>query len=94
MPSVEADAPPSPTKVTADPSTLLEDHERQRLIRGAIDALPPHYRVVVVLRDLEGLAYQEIAEVLSIPVGTVKSRLNFGKRLLKEKLRTLIEEGL
>jgi RNA polymerase sigma-70 factor, ECF subfamily len=73
---------------------LLEDRERQRLIRGAIDALPPHYRVVVVLRDLEGVSYQEIADLLSIPVGTVKSRLNFGKHLLKEKLRPLIEQGL
>jgi RNA polymerase sigma-70 factor (ECF subfamily) len=94
VPSLAADAPPSHTDVVADPSTLLEDRERQRLIRGAIDALPPHYRVVVVLRDLEGLSYQEIADLLSIPVGTVKSRLNFGKRLLKEKLRPLIEQGL
>jgi RNA polymerase sigma-70 factor, ECF subfamily len=69
----------------------LEDRERERLVRGAIDALPPHYRVVVVLRDLEGLSYQEIANVLSIPVGTVKSRINFAKRLLKEKLRVLFD---
>jgi RNA polymerase sigma-70 factor, ECF subfamily len=48
--------------------------------------------VVVILRDLEGLSYQEIADLLSIPVGTVKSRINFGKRLLKEKLRTLLED--
>jgi RNA polymerase sigma-70 factor, ECF subfamily len=47
--------------------------------------------VVVVLRDLEGLSYQEIANVLSIPVGTVKSRINFAKRLLKEKLRVLFD---
>jgi RNA polymerase sigma-70 factor, ECF subfamily len=72
---------------------LLEDRERERFIRGAIDALPPHYRVVVILRDLEGLSYQEIADLLSIPVGTVKSRINFGKRLLKEKLRTLLEDS-
>jgi RNA polymerase sigma-70 factor, ECF subfamily len=91
--SVEADVPPSPTDAAADPAALLEDRERQRLIRGAIDALPPHYRVTVVLRELEGLSYQEIADLLSIPVGTVKSRLNFGKRLLKEKLRTLLDEG-
>jgi RNA polymerase sigma-70 factor (ECF subfamily) len=77
--------------VSADPAAVLEDRERERLVRGAIDALPPHYRVVVVLRDLEGLSYQEIANVLSIPVGTVKSRINFAKRLLKEKLHALFE---
>ena len=89
--SVAADAPTAQSDVSADPSALLEDRERERLVRGAIDALPPHYRVVVVLRDLEGLSYQEIANVLSIPVGTVKSRINFAKRLLKEKLRALFE---
>lgn len=89
--SVEEDTPSAQTGVSVDPSTLLEDRERERLVRGAIDSLPPHYRVVVVLRDLEGLSYQEIANLLSIPVGTVKSRINFAKRLLKEKLRELFE---
>jgi RNA polymerase sigma-70 factor, ECF subfamily len=89
---VEAESPPSQTDVSADPSALLEGRERERFIRSAVDSLPPHYRVVVILRDLEGLSYQEIADLLSIPVGTVKSRINFGKRLLKERLRTLLED--
>jgi RNA polymerase sigma-70 factor, ECF subfamily len=90
--SVEATAAHFLPTMPSDPSTLLEDRERQRLIRGAIDSLPAHYRIVVILRDLEELSYQDIADVLAIPVGTVKSRINFAKRLLKEKLRTLLEE--
>lgn len=79
---------PSPS-----PATLLEERERELLVRRAIASLPPHYRIVIILRDLEGLSYQEIADLLGIPVGTVKSRINFGKRLLKEKLRPLLEEN-
>lgn len=82
----------APTAFAADPSSLLESDERHRLVRQAIDALPPHYRIVVILRDLEGLSYQDIADLLAIPLGTVKSRLNFGKRLLRDKLRPLLDD--
>ncbi len=89
LPEEEArGAAPSPH----DPGALLEERERELLVRRAIASLPPHYRIAVILRDLEGLSYQEIADLLGIPIGTVKSRLNFGKRLLKEKLRPLLEE--
>lgn len=90
LPEEANDVPPS---FAADPSSLLECEERHRLVRQAIAALPPHYRIVVILRDLEGLSYQEIADLLSIPLGTVKSRLNFGKRLLRDSLRPLLDEG-
>src|ERR671918_501600 len=79
LPEEANDAAPS---FAADPSSLLECDERHRMVRKAIAALPPHYRIVVILRDQEGLSYQEIADLLAIPLGTVKSRLNFGKRLL------------
>lgn len=85
----QATSPSRP--VFADPSSLLEERERNRLVRNAIDALPPHYRIVVILRDLEELSYHEIAALLGIPLGTVKSRINFGKRLLKERLQSLLE---
>ena len=55
-------------------------------ILEAIDALPDEYRMAVVLSDLEDLSYNEIAEVMEIPVGTVKSRLFRGRRQLQKRL--------
>src|SRR5438046_3532929 len=52
----------------------------------AIDELPEQFRETVVLRDVEGLSYEEIARVLEVPVGTVKSRLFLGRRMLQGKL--------
>jgi RNA polymerase sigma-70 factor (ECF subfamily) len=58
----------------------------------ALDALPEEFRMVVVLCDVEGLSYREIAETLDCPVGTVMSRLYRGRRLLEEKLYHLARE--
>lgn len=55
-------------------------------ILDAIDALPETYRSAVELSDVEGLAYEEVAEILDVPVGTVKSRLHRGRRILQEEL--------
>ena len=60
--------------------------EERRRLRTAIRALPEEFRLAVVLRDLEGLSYEEVAAVLSVPVGTVRSRLSRGRALLKEAL--------
>lgn len=68
---------------------LREDLER------AIDALPDSYRVVVVLVELQGLAYREVAEVLDVPIGTVRSRLARGRSQLQEALwEHATEQGL
>ena len=61
-------------------------------ILEAIDALPDEYRMAVVLSDLEDLSYNEIAEVMEIPVGTVKSRLFRGRRQLQERLHAYAVE--
>jgi RNA polymerase sigma-70 factor (ECF subfamily) len=62
---------------------------------AALDALPDDFRDVVVLSDLEGLPYAEVAEALDIPVGTVKSRLFRGRRILQGTLRRYaLESGL
>ncbi len=55
-------------------------------VRGALTALPHNYKVVVLLADIEGYAYKEIADILAIPVGTVMSRLYRGRRLLERAL--------
>ena len=63
----------------------LRSEERRRL-RKAVLGLPEEFRLAVVLRDLEGLSYEEVAAVLSVPIGTVRSRLARGRALIKEAL--------
>jgi RNA polymerase sigma-70 factor (ECF subfamily) len=58
----------------------------------AINALPNEYKVAVLLADVEGLSYKEIAEVMNCPTGTVMSRLHRGRRLLRENLRDYAAE--
>jgi len=67
--------------------SLVSQHERTRLVQKAILSLPDASRAVLVLREYEGLSYQEISSTLDIPVGTVMSRLNYARNLLKEKLK-------
>ena len=61
----------------------------------AIDGLPEEFREAVVLSDLEDLSYQEISEIMAVPVGTVKSRLFRGRKILQEELyRYAVEQGI
>jgi len=62
----------------------------QALVHTALAELPPAFREVIVLRELEGLSYQEIAKVATIPVGTVMSRLSRAREQLKDRLTALI----
>jgi RNA polymerase sigma-70 factor (ECF subfamily) len=65
----------------------LVDDERTEVIAKAIAALPEKYRIPVVLRDVEGKSYDEIAEIMELGLGTTKSRISRGRGLLKEKLQ-------
>ena len=56
-------------------------------VRDAIEALPEGYRVAVLLADVEGFAYKEIAEILDVPIGTVMSRLHRGRKRLRQTLQ-------
>jgi RNA polymerase sigma-70 factor (ECF subfamily) len=69
-----------------DPETDALAHERERALRKALSSLKSVYREAVVLRDIEGFAYEEIAVALEISVGTVKSRLARGRQELRRKL--------
>lgn len=72
------------------PDAELVDDERNKIIARAIAALPEKYRVAVVLRDVEGRSYEEIAEIMDLGLGTTKSRISRGRGLLKEKLKTYL----
>lgn len=68
------------------PEDELLEHVLDQDVQRALDTLPEDYRMVVVLADLEGFAYKEIAEILDVPVGTVMSRLYRGRRLLEKTM--------
>ncbi len=73
------------------PEALLFQSERTALVQKAILSLPDASRAVLILREYEEMSYHEIADTLDIPVGTVMSRLNYARRVLKEKLeQTLV----
>ncbi len=69
------------------PEAAAEARERAAAIREALLGLPADYRVAVVLRDVNDLSYEEIAEVLRVPLGTVKSRLSRARSMLAGSLR-------
>lgn len=83
------DPPADPDET--DPSLPLERAERERLVQEALDALAPDHRAVVVMKEFDGLRYEEIAGVLNVPVGTVRSRLHRARCDLKLRLRALVE---
>ena len=68
------------------PATLLVQDEDRQLLRRAVEELPVEFREVVVLRDLEGLSYKEIATIAGIPLGTVMSRLARARERLQQRL--------
>ncbi|HEX4076552.1 MAG TPA: sigma-70 family RNA polymerase sigma factor [Candidatus Acidoferrales bacterium] len=70
----------------ATPFEQLATREMQSTVRHALASVPPIFRSAVILRDLEGLSYEEISEILEVSVGTVKSRILRGRRTLKEIL--------
>ena len=73
------------------PSTTLEREEAKAKITGLIAELPEDFRMVIVMKDIQGMAYEEMAEALECSIGTIKSRLSRGRAKLKEKLT---REGL
>ena len=74
------------------PEAMAVQNNLGHLVRLAIDDLPPEFRLVVLLADVEGLTYQEIADTIGCPMGTVMSRLHRGRRLLRTTLHALIED--
>jgi RNA polymerase sigma-70 factor (ECF subfamily) len=75
------------------PEAMLIERSNWQLIQNAIEELPPHYREILLLCDLEEMSYREISETLSIPLGTVMSRLSRARNTLAELVRRKLEGG-
>ena len=76
-----------------DPLTALERSDRRAFLQRAMNQLPPALRTAVMLRDIRELSYQEIADQLSLPEGTVKSRINRGRHELARQILRLQAEA-
>ncbi len=93
--AADASTPADPSAldpIDPAPSVLdqMERHELEVSIQQAINALPPEARTVIVLRDVEGFSYEEIARMTGLAVGTVKSRIARARMQLRERLRGVL----
>jgi RNA polymerase sigma-70 factor (ECF subfamily) len=73
-----------------NPETMLAGKQIQRIVQQAIDQLDPDHKEIVILRDIEGLSYEEIGRILHLPEGTTKSRLHRARMEVKEKLKRVL----
>ncbi|UCH32955.1 MAG: sigma-70 family RNA polymerase sigma factor [Armatimonadota bacterium] len=87
----EDDRPPDPPDPGPDAAEEVEAIERRELIRRAIASLPVHYRLTLVLYELQGCSYDEVATITKTNVGTVKSRLNRARLALRQVLEPHLE---
>lgn len=76
----------------SEPSYPLEVAERQAVVRQALAGLSEEYRTVLVLKEMEGLKYEEIAEIVGCPIGTVRSRIHRARSEMREKLEAVLKE--
>lgn len=82
---------PADTRTDADPAQPLEQSETQKLVREALAALPDDYRTALLLKEMDGFRYEEIAEIVGVPIGTVRSRIHRARNELREKLRIALK---
>lgn len=90
---LEKDGEPSAYEIPDNserPDDVAERRNLRALMERCIQELPPKYRTIIVLRDVEGLSYEEIAGILKLPEGTVKSRMNRARLRFKELLEPLL----
>lgn len=76
-----------------DPAQVAEDRECQQQVLQALGRLDAEYRAVLVMRDVEGFDYQEMADVLGLPLGTLKSRLFRARLALRDELRAYMDDS-
>ncbi|HEX7478199.1 MAG TPA: sigma-70 family RNA polymerase sigma factor [Polyangiales bacterium] len=77
-----------------NPSKTVIRHELTEKIRAALDTLPEYHRAVILLREVEGMSYEEMAQALEVPKGTIMSRLFHARRKMQEQLKPYLEGDL
>ena len=78
----------------ANPERMVMSHELDEHIQRALNALPDDFRMTVILADIEGLSYEEISTAMNCSLGTVRSRLHRGRKLLRSKIAAFDQDGL
>jgi RNA polymerase sigma-70 factor (ECF subfamily) len=82
-----------PRETGDGPADQLLRQEQVRMVRQAMEALNEESRAILVLREMEGCCYETIAEILALPLGTVRSRLHRARLHLREQLRAMLQEN-
>lgn len=85
---------PSDENPANEPSYAMDVADRQRLVRQALSELSEEFRTALVLKEMDGMSYEEIAEVVEVPLGTVRSRIHRARLELRAKLSLLLKPEL
>ena len=72
-----------------EPGQEIQTDIVNKIIRNAVDQLSEKFKIVIVLRDFQGLSYEDISEIINVPIGTVKSRINRARLQLQVELKHL-----
>jgi RNA polymerase sigma-70 factor (ECF subfamily) len=89
----DEEAPLELPDIAGDPEDAVVRKDQRDVIERAIEMLPPDYRLVILLRHREERSYEEIAEIMGIPLGTVKAKVHRARGALKERLRKTLPVG-
>ncbi len=90
----ESGLEPTDENPASEPSYAMDVSDRQRLVRQALAELSEEFRTALVLKEMDGMSYEEIAEVIEVPLGTVRSRIHRARLELRAKLSLLLKPEL
>jgi RNA polymerase sigma-70 factor (ECF subfamily) len=92
MPSLDEEGSIQPSDdAEKGPERLLLQKELEERVKLAMDKLPPEQKAALIFRDVEGLSYQEMAEAMGCSIGTVMSRLHYGRKRMQESLKDYVK---